>query len=76
MIVINKEEKKIVLKLPDEIEKEISLIPVEEQVGQCKQKIFYDKKNLPVWDRWGKDVAKIVGGGVAKIIAAGINSAI
>ena len=60
MIVINTKEKKIILERPNGIQ-EISLVPVQEEdeEDQCKQKLFYDKKNLPVWDRWGKDALKI-----------------
>ena len=56
MIIINSKEDKIVLEVPNQTDIKISLIGDEKQEGQCKQKIFYDKKNLPVWDRWGRDV--------------------
>ena len=39
--------------------REISLEAVEDQKNQCRQRIFYPKKNHPVWDRWGKDVAQM-----------------
>ena len=58
-ILINTKEKKMSLSFPNKIEEEISLEAVAEQKNQCRQKIFYPKKNHPIWDRWGKDVAKI-----------------
>ena len=58
MILINTKEEKMTLTLPEKIE-EISLVAVEQQKDQCIQKIFYAKKNHPVWDRWGKDVATL-----------------
>lgn len=74
MIIINTKEDKIVLEVPNQTDIEISLIGDEKEEGQCKQKIFYDKKNLPVWDRWGRDVAEIVGSSVVEIAAAGIGA--
>ena len=71
-IIIDTLEQKIIVKVPEAPDEEIYLFPVPEQEDQCKVKIFYDKKNLPAWDRWGKDVAEIG----AKFLGNVVSSAI
>ena len=67
-ILINTKEKKMTLSFPNKIGEEISLEAVAEQKNQCRQKIFYPKKNHPVWDRWGRDVAQMGSNVVVKSI--------
>ena len=72
-VTINKKDQKLTIERISGSE-EISLNDLTSEYRKA-DRIFHDKDKKSKWDRWGKDVTKIIAGGVFKLGGAAIGLA-